>query len=79
MTNEMQFECGFLAVIGKKTLWVKEKMLVISIFSFSQNVFPIIMYQGCSKTGLCDKELMTFETKPFGNHEEIPLMEIKSI
>ena len=38
-----QIECcekeDFLSLIGLETLWEKEKMLVTSIFSFSQYVF----------------------------------------
>ena len=34
-------------LIKQKTLWVKEKMLVTSTFSFSHNVFKILLSQGC--------------------------------
>ena len=39
-------------------MWKKEKMLVASIFSFSNNVFKRLLSQGHEKSGLCGKELM---------------------
>ena len=38
-------------------LWEKEKMLVISIFSYSHNVFKRLLFQGHLKSGLCDRGL----------------------
>ena len=40
-----------------ETFWENEKMLVISIFSFSHNVFKRHLFRGRLKSGLCDKEL----------------------
>ena len=50
-----------MLLIGEKTLWEKEKMLVISIFSFSHNVlhvFKMLLSQGYKKSGLCGKDLI---------------------
>ena len=40
-----------------KTLQEKQKMLVISIFSFSHNVFKKLLFQVRLRSGLCGKEL----------------------
>ena len=42
---------------GLKTLWVKEKLLVTSNFSFSHNVFKRFVLQTCKNQGLCGKGL----------------------
>ena len=42
---------------GKKTLWVKEKLLVMGNFSFSHSVFKRLVSQGCQKVSLCGYEL----------------------
>ena len=44
-------------MMGLKTLWEKEKMLVTSIFSFSLNVFKRLFTQGRLKSGWFGKEL----------------------
>ena len=36
----------FLSLIGYKALWVKERMLVTRIFSFSHDVFKSLLFQG---------------------------------
>ena len=46
-----------LATFILKTLWEKEKMLVASIFFFSQNVFKIHLPQGLQKSRLCGERL----------------------
>ena len=46
-----------LFLIGLKTLWEKEKVLVTCIFSFSKNVFKGLLTQGCVKSGLFGKDL----------------------
>ena len=38
---------------GLKTLWVKEKLLVTSNFSFSHSVFKRLVSQGRQKVSLC--------------------------
>ena len=57
MTKLKYLKWWFLSLIGLKTLWEKEKMLVTSIFSFSCNVFKRLPFQGCEKLGLYVKEL----------------------
>ena len=53
-----------------ENIW-EEKMLVSSIFSFSQNVFKYILPWGCAKLGLCDACLTLYHTvPPFNNPEE---------
>ena len=42
---------------GKKTLWEKEKLLVMSNFSFSHSVFKRLVSQGRQKASLCRNEL----------------------
>ena len=49
---------------GKKTLWVKEKLLVTSNFSFSHSVFKRHVLQASKKQGL-----VWARVKPFGTHE----------
>ena len=44
---------------GKKTLSGTGENAVISIFSFSHNVFKRLLFQGHSKLGLCAKGLAT--------------------
>ena len=41
--------------VEKKTIGEKKKMLVTSIFSFSQNVFKSLQLEGCLKSELCNK------------------------
>ena len=41
-----------------KALWEKEKLLVMSNFSFSHSVFKRLVSQGCQKMSLCGKGLM---------------------
>ena len=49
---------------GRKHFGKKEKMLVTSIFSISQNVFRNRLPRGRQKCGLCGKELTLFKTSP---------------
>ena len=42
---------------GQKTLWEKEKLLVISIFSFSRRVFKILVQETHKNQGLFRKGL----------------------
>ena len=57
----------FLSLIGLKFFWENEKMLVISIFSFSLNVFNRLFTPGHLKSGLCGKELIVMvEHSPKG-------------
>ena len=46
-----------LCSIGKKTLWVKEKILVTSIFSFSHNVYQRCFPEGHEMSSLSGKGL----------------------
>ena len=46
----------------KKTFWGKEKTLVASVFSFSQNVFKSPLPQGHETSGECGKELTLYQT-----------------
>jgi hypothetical protein len=46
-----------LSLIGRKTLWEKEKMLVTSVFSFSDNVFKRRIHWGLQKSLLWGKGL----------------------
>ena len=53
---------NFMKIAGSslnewKTLWVKEKLLVTSNFSFSHSVFKRLVSQGCQKVSLCGNGL----------------------
>ena len=45
---------------GQKTLWEKEKLLVMSNFSFSHCVFKKLVSQGRQKVSLCVNGLNIF-------------------
>ena len=47
-------------LIGYKTLWEKEKLLVTSNFSFSRSVFKRLVSQGRQKVLLCGKGLSVY-------------------
>ena len=50
-------QMGYFSLIGKKTLWEMEKMLVSSIFSFSNSVFKKSFSKRCQKLSMCGEEL----------------------
>ena len=52
-----------LSLIGLKTLWEKEKMMVTSIFSFSHFVFKGFFTKGWLKSGFCGKEFIHILTQ----------------
>ena len=45
---------------GRKTLWKKEKLLVMSNFSFSPSVFKRLVLQTCKNQGLFGKGLTLY-------------------
>ena len=45
---------------GKETLWEKEKLLVMSNFSFSHSVFKRLVSQGRQKMSLCGNGLKSY-------------------
>ena len=51
---------------GYKTLWEKEKLLVMSNFSFSQ-CFQKACFPGRQKVSFCGNGLTTLSEKPFEN------------
>ena len=53
-----------------KTLWEKEKLLVMSNFSFSCSVFKLLLLQTCKNQGLFGKGL---------NNKILDLSKLKSI
>ena len=55
------------SLIVKKTQWEKEKMLVTSIFAFSNNVFKSLLSQDRENQGLFGKELNLSHTIPTSN------------
>ena len=52
-------------------MWENEKMLIASNFSFSHNVFQMLLSWDCSKSGLCGKELTGIVT--FSQHVFYPM------
>ena len=55
---------------GLKTLWEKEKFLVISNFSFSLGVFKSLVQQTSKNQGLFGKELNHLWKRTFVNNVE---------
>ena len=53
-------------VMGREgeTVWEKEKVLVTSIFSFTNNVFKTFLFQICEKLGLCGNHTTPSFNKP---------------
>ena len=45
-------------LFSRQHCWKKEKMLAISIFSYSHIAIETFLPQGCSKLGLCGKDLI---------------------
>ena len=55
----------------EKTMWEKEKMQVITIFSFSYNVTKRLFPNGHQTSGMCGKELTFHHTVPtFGDPKQ---------
>ena len=52
---------------GQKTLWEKEKLLIMSNFFFSHSVFKSLVLQTCKNQGLFGKGLKTLKKQPFEN------------
>ena len=48
---------------GYKTLWEKEKLLIMSNFSFSYSVFKWFLLQTCKNQGLFEKGLNYLQNK----------------
>ena len=48
---------GYIYLIKKKTLWKKKKLLIMSIFFFSHNVFKSCQLLICQNQYLWSKEL----------------------
>ena len=55
--NLMKIVESSLNLNKEKTLWVKEKLLVMSNFSFSHSVFKGLVSQGRQKVSLCGNGL----------------------
>ena len=55
---------------GWKTLWEKEKLLVMSNFSFSHSVFKRLVSQGRQKVSLCWNGLTLYRIVPTFNDPE---------
>ena len=51
--------------MGRKTLWEKEKLLVMSNFSFSLSVFKRLVSQGRQQVSLCGNGLTLYQTTKF--------------
>ena len=52
---------------GWKTLWEKEKLLVMSNFSFSHSIFKRLVSQGSQKVSLCGNGLKHCHISHFKN------------
>ena len=55
---------------GQKTLWEKEKLLVMNNFSFSHSVFKRLVLQTCKNQGLCGKVLSLYTIPTFSTPKE---------
>ena len=60
----MQLKSWKFSLLSKKTLWEREKMLITSIFSFSQDVFKRLLLLCRKKEALCIKLLTHYHTMP---------------
>ena len=59
----------------KKTLWEKEKLLIMSNFSFSQSVLKTLVLKTRKKQGLFGKGLSLFHTTNFIDLSKFKLFE----
>ena len=54
-----------ISLNGKKSLWVKEKLLVTSNFSFSYSVFKRLISQGRQNVSLCGNGIILSQPTNF--------------